>query len=404
MLTVQHLHRHYETVIQGITLDFVRARKEADDCVKQFEQEAQLVSDRNENAIKELYAIIKNQQQLMESMREDLHLAQTTSAAYKDLVVKQESVVNEVERLHDILATKTLELKQVSFDYWNLLAIQPLEWEAPLRSVLSFSPHEGNIDYLLTKRFRLDSLFNLIQPLGNGAVGTVTLQQNILSQEFVAVKTVRLRKYCSSSLKRTSNEMSVLYYSSHPNILQALEFFQVANKIQMVLPRMEFSFFNILSMPVAIPLPVATAFIKDLFTGLEYIHDILGMCHRDIKPGNALVSVSKAILVISDFDTADFCPPTNPTTSGFFDFCGTVGYMAPEVAAFDPNFETPETSSYGTSCDIFSAGSMVREICGKIPEETDAAEGHAEIELRVMGMECCAYHPQQRPTAQSVLM
>ncbi|KAJ3298305.1 hypothetical protein HDU79_011592 [Rhizoclosmatium sp. JEL0117] len=277
MLTVQHLHRHYETVIQGITLDFVRARKEADDCVKQFEQEAQLVSDRNENAIKELYAIIKNQQQLMESMREDLHLTQTTSVAYKDLVVKQEGAVNEVERLHDILATKTLELKQVSFDYWNF-------------------------------------------------------------------------------------------------------------------------------MPVAIPLPVATAFIKDLFTGLEYIHDVLGMCHRDIKPGNALVSVSKAILVISDFDTADFCPPTNPTTSGFFDFCGTVGYMAPEVAAFDPNFETPETSSYGTSCDIFSAGSMVREICGKIPEETDAAEGHAEIELRVMGMECCAYHPQQRPTAQSVLM
>ena len=58
--------------------------------------------------------------------------------------------------------------------------------------------------------------------------------------------------------------------------------------------------------------------------GLEYLHCIKNVIHRDIKPDNILVSGSGKIK-LSDFGEAKFLEESTGTIKG------TIAYMAPEI-------------------------------------------------------------------------
>ncbi|KAM3184201.1 hypothetical protein ACTXT7_008849 [Hymenolepis weldensis] len=73
----------------------------------------------------------------------------------------------------------------------------------------------------------------------------------------------------------------------------------------------------------------ARFYIAEIMCGLEYIHR-KGIVHGDIKPENALLSVTGHILIM-DFDQS--WDLTNPTTiQKTIKHVGTYDYMAPEVA------------------------------------------------------------------------
>jgi serine/threonine protein kinase len=83
--------------------------------------------------------------------------------------------------------------------------------------------------------------------------------------------------------------------------------------------------------------------------------------HRDIKLENILFKKKKFIKIIyfyiSSFDSlviADFGLATYVNNTPFlFSRCGTPGYVAPEILkSKDVN------STYGSICDVFSAGSI----------------------------------------------
>ena len=79
--------------------------------------------------------------------------------------------------------------------------------------------------------------------------------------------------------------------------------------------------------------------------GLEHAH-ASGLVHRDIKPGNLLLSENGTVK-IADFGIARAAQATKLTQIG--SILGTAAYLAPEQAAASPSRQRP-TSTRSVAC------------------------------------------------------
>ena len=98
--------------------------------------------------------------------------------------------------------------------------------------------------------------------------------------------------------------------------------------------------------------------------------------HRDIKPGNILVTKSgrRLVMKLCDFGFAKEVDKQAGLTKKFTTYCGTEGYMAPEL------FEiiTKGKISYNKKVDIFSAGLLFM----------DFFDAHLRTLQPLQGMKC----------------
>jgi hypothetical protein len=103
----------------------------------------------------------------------------------------------------------------------------------------------------------------------------------------------------------------------------------------------------------------------DACDAVHYGHQ-RGVIHRDLKPGNILVSADGAVKII-DFGVArstdaDLAATVNTTDPGRI--VGTVQYMAPEQCDGDPR-------DIDTRADVYALGVVLYELlCGVLPYET----------------------------------
>lgn len=72
------------------------------------------------------------------------------------------------------------------------------------------------------------------------------------------------------------------------------------------------------------PLPEAVSMIKQIVSGLEYMHS-KNLIHRDIKAENVLLTKVQGSLMIKICDLG-FCREDDDSVNTF---CGTTNYMAP---------------------------------------------------------------------------
>lgn len=107
----------------------------------------------------------------------------------------------------------------------------------------------------------------------------------------------------------------------------------------------------------AIPMHQAAKIIMQAALGLEYAHS-QGLIHRDVKPGNILVT-PEGIAKVSDIGLAGFAANLSDDPRAG-KIVGTADYLSPE------QIRTPlEVSAV---CDIYSLGcTLYYSICGKVP-------------------------------------
>src|SRR5262249_38078104 len=102
----------------------------------------------------------------------------------------------------------------------------------------------------------------------------------------------------------------------------------------------------------ALPARTAVVLARDTARGLAEAHR-LGVVHRDLKPGNILISKS-GLPAVTDFGLArrhaDSVRMTNPGT-----VLGTPLYMSPEQVAGD-------TERIGPASDVYSLGVVLYEM------------------------------------------
>jgi tetratricopeptide (TPR) repeat protein len=93
----------------------------------------------------------------------------------------------------------------------------------------------------------------------------------------------------------------------------------------------------------------AARLIAQAAEALEYAH-VMGVVHRDIKPGNLMVDAAGALWV-ADFGMARFGPDDGLTVSG--DLIGTLRYMSPEQALARHGLVDHRTDVYALGATLY---------------------------------------------------
>lgn len=219
--------------------------------------------------------------------------------------------------------------------------------------------------------------YNFIEPLGQGAFGTVIKAERKSDGLIVAVKIIK-------NTAQSQRELQIHCRLDHPNIVCILEVYSDNNHIFMVQEYCQLSLAQKLKQG---PLtgPETEAVGRQLFAALEYLHSGvaafqgLAVIHRDVKLENIMLQTpicsndrTSANLLhteerpcdnigrgfpkvkLIDFGLAIIDSPRDKITSA----AGTSSFMAPEVIMQD----------YTCKADMWSAGVVVLSLIrGSIP-------------------------------------
>lgn len=216
--------------------------------------------------------------------------------------------------------------------------------------------------------------YRLIRPIGAGGMGSVWEAQQEGMAGFakrVALKLMLVGAQVEEEARRLFlNEARISARLSHPNLIEIYDLGQDQNLDYIA---MEFIQGKDLSGlikasktgdgPAGLPWEVATHIMIEVCKGLHYAHelkddngDLIGLIHRDLKPGNVLVSRDGYIKVI-DFGIAKSALNDGKTRTGVIK--GTPAYMPPEQLAAQP---------LNRRADLFALGAILFElICGYPP-------------------------------------
>lgn len=157
------------------------------------------------------------------------------------------------------------------------------------------------------------------------------------------------------SLKRMSNEISILYELRNPHIVTVVDVIQTGKCLYIVTEKGGedlFEFFD--EHPDGVPEDWARKIMGKILKGVFYCHCNM-ICHRDLKPENILVSFNVDTGECDDIKLCDFGLAAHFSHGmRFTDFCGSPGFFAPEMIISGTYF--------GDKADIWSCGCILLEL------------------------------------------
>lgn len=217
----------------------------------------------------------------------------------------------------------------------------------------------------------LDSTYRVLAALGSREEKTTYLAQDTVTEQIV------VKKYVSLEHAAIYEQMKEIH---HKNLISV---YHVARGEDKALVIMEYvsgrTLEEYLREKRTFSEEETICYMSQVFAGLAEIHG-RNIIHRDIKPGNLLVS-SEGVVKILDFDIGrTYKPETTHDTQ----ILGTWGYAAPEQYG-------------GAQCDrrtdIYAAGVVMNEmLTGKLPIEQPYREG----KLADIIQKCIRIGPENR--------
>ena len=207
--------------------------------------------------------------------------------------------------------------------------------------------------------------YRMLEPLGHGGMARVYRAYHPQLDRYVAIKVLRTDLVEEADfLVRFRREARAVAALRHPNIVQVFDSDVQDDVYYMVLELLEGDTLktrlnDYRSRSEQMPLGEMVRILLDVLDGLAYAHSE-GMIHRDIKPGNVLLT-KRGQAVVADFGIARIVGGTHHTVSGAL--MGTLHYMAPEQGL--------EGRSDARS-DIYSLGIVLYEmLTQRTPFEAD---------------------------------
>ncbi|MBN8645091.1 MAG: serine/threonine-protein kinase [Planctomycetes bacterium] len=246
--------------------------------------------------------------------------------------------------------------------------------------------------------------YQIIRELGRGGMGVVHLARDSRLDREVAIKGIpEAMQADADRLARFQREAKVLASLNHPNIgaIHGLE--EVGGRQYLVLEYIEGETLAERLIQGSIPVDEALGLARQIAEALEAAHE-KGVVHRDLKPGNVMVTPDGVAKVL-DFglartaenpsSTANFSPsladsPTittpparakpvhSPTIPGVI--MGSAGYMSPEQARGKPVDKRSDIFSFG--CVLFEMLTGEMPFRGETAADAVGATLHKEVDLR----------------------
>jgi serine/threonine-protein kinase len=201
--------------------------------------------------------------------------------------------------------------------------------------------------------------FRVMDKLGEGGVSQVFKAWDTRRKCVAAVKTIRSEHMANAeAVGRLQREMRVIAQLSHPNVVKAFDVDLVNERHYFAMEYVEGTDLGKM-LKLSGPLPVRQAcdFIRQAALGLQHAHE-LGLVHRDIKPGNLLVTGGGASVKILDMGMArlqlSIKPEEEPTDQLTVEgvLIGTADYLSPEQAK-NPRTVDIRADIYSLGCTFF---------------------------------------------------
>jgi serine/threonine protein kinase len=193
--------------------------------------------------------------------------------------------------------------------------------------------------------------YDILKPLGKGAMGMVYLAHDTVLERDVALKVMVAQIADDPELKtRFEREARAVAKMTHPNVVTV---FDLGNHddgspfIAMELLKGQ-DLQKAIRQPPPMTLERKVTIIVQVLAGLAHAHQA-GIVHRDIKPANIFINQDGTVKIM-DFGVARL---TSASMTGTGNIVGTADYMSPEQV---------KGSRVDGRSDVFSVGCMLYEL------------------------------------------
>ena len=203
--------------------------------------------------------------------------------------------------------------------------------------------------------------YEIVGVLGSGGMGEVYRVRNVISDRVDAMKVLlaslqRDQDFASRFLR----EIKVQARLVHPNIAQLYTAFEHQGNLMMILELIDGMSLLEMLQGGRIPLLSAVDYAAQALGALSYAHT-QGVIHRDIKPGNIMVTRADAVKLM-DFGIAKGATDHSLTVTG--NLIGSLYYMSPEQV---------RAEAIDSRSDLYSLGVVLYQMAtGRKPFEGDS--------------------------------
>jgi eukaryotic-like serine/threonine-protein kinase len=225
-------------------------------------------------------------------------------------------------------------------------------------------------------RYRLDSR------LGAGGMSTVFMALDTVLERPVAVKLLAEHLADDEAfVARFRREALAAARLQHPNIVQVFDsgLDEPSGRHYIVMEYVEGpSCADLIRDQGVLDVGQAVSIVRDACHGLDYAHRA-GVVHRDVKPGNLLISKDTGAAKLADFGIAKAAEQTRITQVG--SVLGTAAYLSPEQATGAESTPASDIYSLGVCAYQFLSGRLPHEY-GSLTELALKQQGESAEPIR----------------------
>lgn len=201
--------------------------------------------------------------------------------------------------------------------------------------------------------------YNLIDSLGKGGMGEVYKAEHSVMGRVVAVKVLPRHKTTPESIASFIREIRTQAQLDHENLVRAYDAGHDQNVHFLVTEYVPGNNLRqLIRREGRLSMQAAASIIAQAARGLAYAHS-RGLIHRDVKPGNLLVTPDGHTKV-SDLGLSGYFNDPEQTDIHGGKVVGTADYLAPEQITC-PERPTPVSDIYALGCTLYYA------VTGKVP-------------------------------------
>jgi serine/threonine protein kinase len=204
--------------------------------------------------------------------------------------------------------------------------------------------------------------YHIERRLGAGGMSTVFMATDTVLERSVAVKLLAEHLADDEAfVARFRREALAAARLQHPNVVQVFDSGQDPESRRHYIV-MEYvdgpSCADLLRERKRLEIDETVQIVRDACHGLDYAHRA-GVVHRDVKPGNLLITEEMRTTKLADFGIAKAAEQTRITQVG--SVLGTAAYLSPEQARGDEAGPASDTYSLGVCAYQFLTGRLPHE-------------------------------------------
>ncbi|MGE0608544.1 MAG: serine/threonine-protein kinase [Pirellulales bacterium] len=220
--------------------------------------------------------------------------------------------------------------------------------------------------------------YRILDSLGQGGMGQVFKGEHSIMRRVVAIKVLPRSKSTPSSEANFLREVQAQAQLDHENLVRAYDAGRDGNVHYLVteyVPGTDLR--RLIRRQGRLSMHAAAMIVAHSAAGLAHAHS-RGLIHRDVKPGNLLVT-PEGFTKVLDLGLAGFlhAEPAEQPDPRNVKIVGTADYLAPE------QIKTPEKLT--AACDIYALGcTLYYAVTGKVPfpggSSQDKARAHCSLQ------------------------